>query len=292
MEGKISNNNNNNNFNILIFNDRNWTLDDICHKSIGLSDGQSLGQTNKAWADAVSPCHVITPIDCFSDGLELLVYRKDYLIYDRKRDKPEPFNWSKEAQKKSRKQSIAEVAEPRKVLEKGCPSVTGYEWNRKEIMSDDTLQSAIRLMSADTLFTFWNDNPDLHKSFLTAKSRSGDRQRIVWSEHKAAEILEQWLNQLIENIEQEPDTFFFSPNFVQLHNLKLGEVLAQNGATMAVNTAVALIAICVFQFRSKLVTFAVFAAMNILLYGAYSVAWASIITYQALEVNEVKMYCL
>ena len=93
----------------------------------------------------LSPCEVITPIDCFSDGAELLHYKRDYAIDDpddvfdwktypilgEKKGKPVYLNKTYKFDVfdglvgYSQKPKISEVENVSKVLEHGCQRIVG-----------------------------------------------------------------------------------------------------------------------------------------------------------------------
>jgi len=132
-------------------------------------------------------------------------------------------------------------------------------------------------MSADTLYNF--------KEIEFLREFWMDPRNSPWSPEKAAEVLEDWLNELIREIENEEDTYFFSPNFIQLDNLKFNEVLLQHGAGLVVSCFAAIVVFGLLRFDNILLTILCFALINVAIFGSYTVAWGAIILYQALEVS-------
>lgn len=276
---------------------------------MGLNTHQTqVTDTVTKWANSVVPCEVITPIDCFSDGAELLVYDTEYYIYDERNDRESKFNWTtyplldtnrnitdvlgyefRNVQGYRDKPAISDLHEPEEVsnvLRNGCSGVS-QQWNKNQLVSNNTLQSSIHIMSADTLYQHYAENGV--KSFIIPKINSNGRRppKIWWSPEKASEVLEEWLKQLIEDIESQEETYFFSPNFIQLENLSIKDIVRQHSEVLLFNCLAAAFAFVLLRFNNILLTMLLFILINIVIFGSYTVAWAAIILYQALEVRFV-----
>ena len=131
-------------------------------------------------------------------------------------------------------------------------------------------------MSAETLYNYKRNYFD--------KPISIDPTPIYWSKAKASELLEEWLKKVIEKIAVEENASFFSPMFVQMRNLRMPEVIIQSLYLLGATGAISMVCAKVFNLSGVLLAGAVFIAANALIFAGFCVAWAYVITQQALQV--------
>ena len=269
-------------------------------------------------AKEISPCKVITPLDCFSDGAELLNYRKDYEVFRTKDDgisQKYYFDWNAypiAGQKYgkdvylndteyfpdvfegvvgySQKPKISEDIDFPEILSHGCQRVVGNA-SVHQIMSQKTLQTTIHLMSADTLYKFHEDDMGI------GPLKPIDPNRITyWSKAKASELLEEWLKKVIETVRHEENSSFFSPNFVQMQNQQICEVMIRSLFILGVTGAISMVFAKIFNLSGVLLAGAIFIGANVLIFAAFSIGWAFVLIQQALKVsvndlvNEISKY--
>jgi hypothetical protein len=189
------------------------------------------------------------------------------------------------------KPQISEAKNIEQILSRGCDGISQH-WNAKSLYSNKTFQSSIHLMSANTLYNCWNKGkcrevPVKFKPEINQLNFRGDLQKISWSPEKAAEVLEDWLRELIKNIESEKNSYFFSPNFVDLPNKGLKDLFLSNLGAAGINCLITLVTLMALKFKNVLVALWFFIIANFLAFVSFTVSWAAIIFHQESMLNQV-----
>ncbi|CAG5085049.1 Oidioi.mRNA.OKI2018_I69.PAR.g10800.t1.cds [Oikopleura dioica] len=281
------------------FFERTWTIESLCHKATGFKLSEDIELTTKLdtefsqfFQNDLAPCIVDTPLNCFSEGEDLLIYnREKYCLgtdgkFSWADDTPCGYSSLSGLSDFSRKISIDEYFEDNDSLltsrrissSSSCNSVGISHSTERTINDQGYLQTTINLMAANSLYDFYSNT----LSNQPLKRNSAGRQ-VFWTPELAAELLETFLNNVENVVESHENAFFYCPNFVQLENLNIKESFLAVTPYLMVSTGIVYFIVAVSGLSHPLLLSAIFAISNFFVFGSFTTGWSSIIINYALS---------